>query len=53
MLHKLDVYVLAWPDWIKMLLLVALVSLSMTAAALAIDFVFENIGKAVALMKII
>jgi hypothetical protein len=43
MLQKLSVYFLTWPDWIKMLLLVALLSLSMTAAVLVIAFIIGNI----------
>ena len=41
MFHKLSVYFLTWPTWIKMLLLIALTSLTMTAVVLAISSMIE------------
>lgn len=43
MLHRLSTNFLTWPDWIKMLLLIALTSLAMTVTILGINFVIENI----------
>jgi len=43
MLHRLKANFLTWPDWIKTLLFVALISLTMTAAVFVTISVIENI----------
>jgi hypothetical protein len=44
MLHKLSEDFLRWPDWIKMLVLIALITLSLTVTVLIMNNLIERLN---------
>jgi len=44
MLHKLSESFLRWPDWIKMLVLIGLITLSLTVTVLLMNSLIERLN---------
>jgi len=44
MLHKLSENFLNWPDWLKMLMLIALITMSLTVTVLIMNVLIERLS---------